>query len=39
MCDFLGETDAAARIQQAVEKTDDREGTTTQIGDAIAAAV
>ncbi len=39
MCEFLGETDAAARIQQAVVKTDDEEGTTTQIGDAIAAAV
>ena len=35
MCDFLGEADAAARIQKAVEQTDDIEGTTTQIGDAI----
>jgi 3-isopropylmalate dehydrogenase len=39
MCDFLGEADAASRIQKAVEKTDDREGTTTQIGDAICAAL
>jgi 3-isopropylmalate dehydrogenase len=38
MCDFLGETDASARILNAVDKTDDVEGTTTQIGDAIAAA-
>jgi 3-isopropylmalate dehydrogenase len=38
MCDFLGEADASARILNAVEKTDDVEGTTTQIGDAIAAA-
>ena len=38
MCDFLGEADAAARILKAVDKTDDVEGTTTQIGDAIAAA-
>ena len=39
MCDFLGETDAAARIQQAVEKTDDKEGTTREIADAICAAL
>ena len=39
MCEFLGEADAAARIQKAVDQTDDQEGTTTQIGDAIAAAV
>lgn len=39
MCEFLGEADAAARIHKAVDQTDDREGTTTQIGDAIAAAV
>jgi 3-isopropylmalate dehydrogenase len=39
MCEFLGEADAAARIQKAVDQTDDTEGTTTQIGDAIAAAV
>ncbi len=38
MCDFLGEADASARILNAVDKTDDVEGTTTQIGDAIAAA-
>lgn len=39
MCDFLGEADAAARIQKAVEKTDDKEGTTSQIADAICAAL
>ena len=39
MCEFLGEAGAAARIQKAVEQTDDREGTTTQIGDAICAAL
>jgi 3-isopropylmalate dehydrogenase len=39
MCEFLGEADAATRIRKAVEVTDDREGSTTQIGDAIAAAL
>jgi 3-isopropylmalate dehydrogenase len=39
MCEFLGEHDASARITQAVDKTDDEEGTTTQVGDAIAAAL
>jgi 3-isopropylmalate dehydrogenase len=38
MCDFLGEADASARMLNAVDKTDDVEGTTSQIGDAIAAA-
>jgi 3-isopropylmalate dehydrogenase len=38
MCDFLGEADASTRILNAVDKTDDVEGTTSQIGDAIAAA-
>jgi 3-isopropylmalate dehydrogenase len=39
MCDFLGEAAAADRIRKAVEQTDDKEGTTTQIGDAICAAL
>jgi 3-isopropylmalate dehydrogenase len=39
MCEFLGETDAAARVLKAVASTDDQEGTTTQVGDAIAAAL
>jgi 3-isopropylmalate dehydrogenase len=39
MCEFLGETDAAARIQKAVENSDDVTGTTVQIGEAIAAAL
>jgi 3-isopropylmalate dehydrogenase len=38
MCDFLDEADAMARIQKALDTTDDVKGTTTQIGDAIAAA-
>jgi len=38
MCEFLGEADATARIQKALDTTDDVKGTTTQIGDAIAAA-
>jgi 3-isopropylmalate dehydrogenase len=39
MCDFLGEADASARMLNAVDKTDDVEGTTSRVGDAIAAAV
>ena len=39
MCEFLGETDAATRIQKAVDNSDDVTGTTSQIGDAIAAAL
>jgi 3-isopropylmalate dehydrogenase len=39
MCEFLGEADAADRIQKAVENSDDVSGTTKQIGDAIAAVL
>jgi 3-isopropylmalate dehydrogenase len=39
MCSFLGEQEAADRIQKAVENTDDITGTTAQIGDAIAGAL
>ena len=39
MCDFLGETDAADRIRKAIDQTDDKEGTTTQIGEAVCAAL
>ena len=39
MCDFLGEEAPAARIREAVAKTDDREGTTSQIGAAICEAL
>ncbi|MGQ0823655.1 MAG: 3-isopropylmalate dehydrogenase [Actinomycetota bacterium] len=39
MCEFLGEAEAAARIQKAVVASDDREGSTAQIGDAIAGAL
>jgi 3-isopropylmalate dehydrogenase len=39
MCDFLGEGAAADRIRKAVEQTDDKEGTTTQIGDAVCGAL
>jgi 3-isopropylmalate dehydrogenase len=38
MLDFLGEPDASARISKAVAATDGVEGTTSEIGDAIAAA-
>jgi 3-isopropylmalate dehydrogenase len=39
MLEFLGEADAAARLRVAVEKSDDVQGTTTEIGDAIASRV
>jgi 3-isopropylmalate dehydrogenase len=39
MCDFLGESEAAARINKAVAGADDVQGTTTQVGDAIAERV
>jgi 3-isopropylmalate dehydrogenase len=39
MCEFLGEAEAAARIQKAVEKSDDVTGTTAQIAAAITAAL
>jgi 3-isopropylmalate dehydrogenase len=39
MCDFLGEADAADRIRKAIAQTDDKEGTTTQIGAAICEAL
>jgi 3-isopropylmalate dehydrogenase len=39
MLDFLGEADAAARITKAVEGSDGVTGSTTEIGEAIAAAV
>jgi 3-isopropylmalate dehydrogenase len=39
MCDFLGETDAAARINKAVADADDVQGTTSAVGDAIAERV
>jgi 3-isopropylmalate dehydrogenase len=39
MCEFLGEAEAAARIQKAVTETDDVSGTTTTVGEAIAAAL
>jgi 3-isopropylmalate dehydrogenase len=39
MCDFLGEGDAADRIRKAIDLTDDKEGTTTQIGEAICGAL
>jgi 3-isopropylmalate dehydrogenase len=38
MCDFLDEGQAVGRIQKALAATDDVKGTTTEIGDAIAAA-
>jgi 3-isopropylmalate dehydrogenase len=39
MCDFLGETEAAARINKAVAGADDVQGTTSAVGDAIAERV
>src|SRR5258705_9992227 len=35
MLEFLGETDAAARVRAAVDKSDDVNGSTAEIGDAI----
>jgi 3-isopropylmalate dehydrogenase len=39
MLDFLGETSAAGRVRAAVDASDDISGTTSEIGDAIAARV
>ncbi len=39
MLEFLGETEVAARIRDAVAKSEDVVGTTSEIGDAIAEAV
>jgi 3-isopropylmalate dehydrogenase len=39
MLDFLGETQAAARIRKAVAGSDDVVGTTAEVGDAIAERV
>jgi 3-isopropylmalate dehydrogenase len=39
MLEFLGETEAAARVQAAVEKSDDVSGTTAEVGSAIAGRI
>jgi 3-isopropylmalate dehydrogenase len=39
LLDFLGETEAAARIEKAVSASDDVGGTTSEIGDAVAGKV
>ncbi|MGE3620021.1 MAG: isocitrate/isopropylmalate family dehydrogenase, partial [Acidimicrobiia bacterium] len=39
MLDFLGEADAAARIRKACEDTASLVGTTTEVGDLVAARV
>ncbi len=39
LLDFLGETEAAARVEKAVSASDDVAGTTSGIGDAIAERV
>jgi 3-isopropylmalate dehydrogenase len=39
MLEFLGEDDAATRVREAVEKSDDVTGSTSEIGDAIAERV
>ncbi len=39
MLEFLGEVEAAERVSKAIAESDDVTGTTTEIGDAIAARV
>jgi 3-isopropylmalate dehydrogenase len=39
MLEFLGESDAGARVRAAVDKSDDVQGTTAEIGDAIAGRI
>ena len=39
MLEFLGEDEAAATVRDAVAKSEDVEGTTSEIGDAIAERV
>ncbi len=39
MCEFLGEADAAARIHKACAEPETYTGTTSEIGDAIVAAL
>jgi 3-isopropylmalate dehydrogenase len=39
MLEFLGETDAAARVLDAVAKSDHVTGSTPEVGDAIAASI
>jgi 3-isopropylmalate dehydrogenase len=39
MCEFLGEAQAAARIMKAIAGADDVQGTTSEIGNAIAERV
>jgi 3-isopropylmalate dehydrogenase len=39
MCEFLGENDAAARIQKACAEPESYTGSTSEIGDAVAAAL
>ncbi len=39
MLEFLGESDAGARVRAAVDKSDDVRGSTAEIGDAIAGRI
>jgi 3-isopropylmalate dehydrogenase len=39
MLEFLGEVEAASRVREAVAKSDDITGTTSEVGDAIAASL
>ena len=39
MLEFLGEADAGARVRAAVDKSDDVQGSTAEIGDAIAGRI
>jgi 3-isopropylmalate dehydrogenase len=39
MLEFLGESDAGARVRAAVDTSEGVTGTTTEIGDAIASGI
>jgi len=39
MLEFLGEEEAASTVRDAVAKSEDVQGTTSEIGDAIAERV
>jgi isocitrate/isopropylmalate dehydrogenase len=39
MLEFLGEDEAAARVRDAVAKSEDATGSTTELGDQIAELV
>jgi isocitrate/isopropylmalate dehydrogenase len=39
MLEFLGEDETASKVRDAVAKSEDAEGTTSEIGDTIAERV